>query len=215
MPMASDKLLTLQLEHNQLTGPIPNFTTKSTSTSPLQLELLYLEFNDLTGPIPASLGSLSALKRLTLNGNSLSGVVPPSFCSLASLVECQLPAGGRLAYDCNTSCPDILEGLCAQRKSDCVVVDSCLFDLEDDTDSDMICGDVDSCRYDALNRWRWSVRWRRHLLARSHQRCRQRRCVRRSRLLSGRPLNDASDLDGICDGVDLCLNDADNDVDNM
>jgi Leucine-rich repeat (LRR) protein len=70
-------LTTLELEGNKLTDTIP----ASLGTMPSLLRLL-LSDNELTGRIPASLGSLSSLSTLELSYNQLSDTIPASLGSL-------------------------------------------------------------------------------------------------------------------------------------
>ena len=71
-------LKTLDLSHNQLSGAIPAEITASGGFS--VLEDLHLHNNNLSGEIPAILGTLDALKTLSLYNNP-----PPSSTSTAKL----------------------------------------------------------------------------------------------------------------------------------
>ena len=68
----------LYLDHNKLTGPIPDF---SEFTGLLRLKL---NNNNFSGPIPESLGTLSSLSRLHLNDNNLSGAMPSWLSNMQS-----------------------------------------------------------------------------------------------------------------------------------
>ena len=70
----------LDLEQNQLTGPIPAELGRLSSLKDLQLYS-----NELTGPIPTELGNLSNLTALDLGGNQLTGSIPPELGNLSSL----------------------------------------------------------------------------------------------------------------------------------
>ncbi|MCY4646117.1 MAG: hypothetical protein OXE73_04505 [Gammaproteobacteria bacterium] len=80
----------LELDDNDLTGPIPPELGNLT-----RLTNLEFDDNNLAGPIPAELGNLAELTNLELNGNGLTGTVPPEFGSLASLRRLDLQ-GNRL-----------------------------------------------------------------------------------------------------------------------
>ena len=64
-------LVELDLESNQLTGPIPPELSNLSN-----LETLGLAGNQLNGTIPPVLGSLSNLERLWLHNNRLTGRLP-------------------------------------------------------------------------------------------------------------------------------------------
>ena len=74
------KLWDLSLYTNALTGPIPPALGNLAN-----LEWLYLSHNDLTGPIPPELGDLAKLERLSLHDNDLTGAIPPELGNLANL----------------------------------------------------------------------------------------------------------------------------------
>ncbi|GAB4857302.1 hypothetical protein Ancab_015210 [Ancistrocladus abbreviatus] len=107
----SPSLAILDLQHNNLSGSIPDRWGKSGETnSSYQLHSLILDYNHLYGNIPSSLnklgnlellsvshnringtipdelGSLSKLKVLDLSSNSINGSFPVSLCNLSSLV---------------------------------------------------------------------------------------------------------------------------------
>ena len=71
-------LVSLDLGRNQLTGSIPPELGNLT-----RLVTLDLGRNQLTGPIPSELGNLSNLDSLNLIGNSLTGEIPAELGELA------------------------------------------------------------------------------------------------------------------------------------
>ena len=77
----------LDLFGNALSGPIPPELGNLAS-----LESLWLDFNDLTGTIPPELGNLANLESLWLGENNLTGTIPPELGNLANLVELYLYA---------------------------------------------------------------------------------------------------------------------------
>ena len=79
------ELGTLVLDRNKLSGPIPAELGNLSN-----LEVLYLYGNQLDGTIPASLGMLSSLKILWLNDNELSGPIPPELGNLTKLTRLRL-----------------------------------------------------------------------------------------------------------------------------
>lgn len=90
-----EKIVKLDLSHNQLNGSIP------TEISQLEyLESLNLGNNELRGNIPPELGNLSRLRHLTLWGNrELSGPIPPELGNLSNLEALELAhweSGGSL-----------------------------------------------------------------------------------------------------------------------
>ncbi|XP_042518688.1 putative leucine-rich repeat receptor-like serine/threonine-protein kinase At2g24130 [Macadamia integrifolia] len=99
-----NRLLTLELQENQIVGPIPpniaklsNLTLLNLSTNllngtiPLEighfkmLQRLVLSNNLLTAVIPATLGQITSLGLLDLSKNSLVGGIPPSLGNLTQL----------------------------------------------------------------------------------------------------------------------------------
>ena len=99
-----DRVVSLFLYTNNLTGPIPpelgnlaNLETLRLYTNNLSgsippdlgnlasLTHMWLFGNELTGPIPPELGNLASLTLLGLNRNALSGPIPPELGNLASL----------------------------------------------------------------------------------------------------------------------------------
>lgn len=78
--VTADKVTTISLHNNNLSGTIPAELGDLSG-----LENLYLHSNSLTGAIPTELGSLSNLKQLQLTHNQLTGSIPASFGSLANL----------------------------------------------------------------------------------------------------------------------------------
>jgi Leucine-rich repeat (LRR) protein len=70
----------LELDYNQLSGPIPKSIGNLS-----QLKSLSLDSNKISGPIPESIGYLSQLQRLVLSNNQLSGPIPKSIGNLSQL----------------------------------------------------------------------------------------------------------------------------------
>jgi hypothetical protein len=79
---ALNNLLNLFLNTNQLTGSIPASLSALTS-----LQWLVLNTNQLTGSLPASLSALTNLQRIYLNNNQLTGSIPSGLSSLTNLSE--------------------------------------------------------------------------------------------------------------------------------
>ncbi|MCY3826478.1 MAG: hypothetical protein OXG10_03730, partial [Candidatus Dadabacteria bacterium] len=77
----NNKVTSLELDSNQLTGTIPaelgNLTSLTTR--------LRLDSNQLTGTIPAELGDLTSLDFLYLHSNQLTGTIPAELGDLAGL----------------------------------------------------------------------------------------------------------------------------------
>ena len=84
------RVISLQLRHNGISGPIPPELGELVS-----LTSLWLHSNSLTGPIPPGLSNLANLEILSLGRNALSGPIPPELGSLAS-VERVLLLGNNL-----------------------------------------------------------------------------------------------------------------------
>ncbi|CBJ33668.1 Hypothetical leucine rich repeat protein [Ectocarpus siliculosus] len=82
---AEGRVTKLDLEKNNLTGPIPPSLGGLTA-----LLLLRLDGNELSGAIPPELGRLTALTRLDLDGNNLSGPIPSALGGLTALRELYL-----------------------------------------------------------------------------------------------------------------------------
>ena len=70
----------VDLDNNQLTGPIPPELGKLTG-----LRSLNLFANQLTGTIPPELGNLANLQELQLSKNQLTGEIPPELGNLVGL----------------------------------------------------------------------------------------------------------------------------------
>ena len=107
--LAGDRVQTINLNNNNLTGFIPSSIGQLSELQFLQLysnsisgnipstlgtipNLLFLElqFNNFSGLIPSSLGDLSALTLLSLAENNLGVAVPPELGNLSSLVTLDL-----------------------------------------------------------------------------------------------------------------------------
>ncbi|KAL6512171.1 hypothetical protein OROGR_021768 [Orobanche gracilis] len=81
------KLISVKLSYNyKLTGTIP----RSISALAPNLRYLELGHNDLTGPIPDFLGKFHALDTLDLSWNRFSGAVPKSFANLTKIFNLDL-----------------------------------------------------------------------------------------------------------------------------
>jgi uncharacterized protein (TIGR02145 family) len=76
------ELKELTLDYNQISGNIPSETGSLSN-----LERLYLKSNQLSGSIPSTLGQLGNLILLNLSVNELSGALPPELGSLQNLIE--------------------------------------------------------------------------------------------------------------------------------
>ena len=77
-----DRVERLNLNNNNLTGPIPSALGDLSN-----LVSLFLHNNNLTGPIPPALGDLSNLVSLFLSNNNLTGPIPPALGDLSNLAE--------------------------------------------------------------------------------------------------------------------------------
>ena len=69
-----------KLDHNMLTGPIPQELGNM-----VRLQVLDLGHNDLTGVIPRNFGNLSSLQFLLLDNNRVAGNIPAELGNLAEL----------------------------------------------------------------------------------------------------------------------------------
>jgi len=81
----SDRVTSLSLYYNQLSGAIPPELGNLTA-----LQYLYLGYNQLSGAIPPEIGNLTALTGLDLYGNQLSGAIPPEIGNLTALTGLSL-----------------------------------------------------------------------------------------------------------------------------
>jgi len=78
--ISNGRVISIDLEENNLTGTIP------TSIGDLDsLNFLSLEDNKLTGTIPAEIGTLNSLKELYLSNNQLTGTIPAEMENLSKL----------------------------------------------------------------------------------------------------------------------------------
>ncbi|XP_038979884.1 receptor-like protein EIX2 [Phoenix dactylifera] len=83
---STNRLQYVNLNHNNISGPLPNHIRELQS-----LETLDLGFNLLDGSIPVSLGKLSALYYLNLSANFLAGALTEAhFANLTSLSSLDL-----------------------------------------------------------------------------------------------------------------------------
>ncbi len=78
-------LTELYLDHNQLSGTIP-----SELSSLLNLTTIHLDTNQISGSIPVGLGSITGLKNLYLDHNQLSGSIPAELGNLSNLETLEL-----------------------------------------------------------------------------------------------------------------------------
>lgn len=76
----NENLETILLGHNNISGPIPDFS----ATAP-NLKVLGLGSNQLNGAIPDSIGNIAGLEGLDLSDNQLTGPIPESIGDLVSL----------------------------------------------------------------------------------------------------------------------------------
>ena len=75
----------LDLDDNELTGPIPPELANLRS-----VERLNLAENRLSGGIPAEFGELASLELLRLDDNELTGPIPPELANLRSITDIDL-----------------------------------------------------------------------------------------------------------------------------
>lgn len=73
-------ITTIKLEHNNLTGPIPQSLYSLTG-----LTVLTLHDNQLSGELSSTIGNLNKMKTLTLHNNQLTGVLPSEIGSMTEL----------------------------------------------------------------------------------------------------------------------------------
>ena len=90
-----NSLESLNLRGNQLTGTIPNALAQLAS-----LQTLNLSYNQLTGTIPEALGQLDSLETLHLDNNQLTGCIPSALQAVPNndfnnleLAFCHLESG--------------------------------------------------------------------------------------------------------------------------
>ena len=83
------RVISLQLEWNDILGPIPAELVRLE-----ELETLNLRGNELSGAIPPELGNLENLRELTLSWCWVSGTIPPEFGRLTNLELLDLSFNG-------------------------------------------------------------------------------------------------------------------------
>ncbi|MAP80915.1 MAG: Two component regulator three Y domain protein [Aequorivita sp.] len=81
----NDKIVSINLLFNNLTGTLPASIGELTS-----LKKLELSFNPITGTIPSEFGNLKNLEVLAINGAYLSGSIPESIGNLSQLKQLHL-----------------------------------------------------------------------------------------------------------------------------
>jgi hypothetical protein len=79
--ISAGRVRSLQLQSNNLNGPIPSSIGNLSN-----LKWLYLDGNQLSGSIPSSIGNLSNLMLLDLIDNQITGAIPPEIGNLSSLM---------------------------------------------------------------------------------------------------------------------------------
>ncbi|KAI3447825.1 hypothetical protein Pfo_004490 [Paulownia fortunei] len=81
----SSSLTFLALQHNNLSGSVPDAWGSKSVNRSYQLQSLALDHNLLSGNIPASLSKLSMLEELNLSHNRIEGNIPDELGSLSRL----------------------------------------------------------------------------------------------------------------------------------
>ena len=99
----ADRVISLELRLNRLSGEIPDALSYLTSLKVLEITGHREGNGNLRGSIPDSLGNLANLTHLDLHGNALSGQIPATLGSLKNLVE--------LAFDKNNLTGEIPSSL--------------------------------------------------------------------------------------------------------
>jgi hypothetical protein len=80
----SPSLIVLALQHNYLSGSIPDTWGRKGNYS-YHLQFLILDHNLISGTIPVSLNKLALLQEISLSHNKLSGAIPNEMGSLSRL----------------------------------------------------------------------------------------------------------------------------------
>ena len=83
--VSNGRVMRLELQENQLSGPIPPELGNLAN-----LAYLGFEWNQLSGSIPTELGNLANLTHLGLAGNQLSGSIPAELANLTNLTQLDL-----------------------------------------------------------------------------------------------------------------------------
>lgn len=84
--MSQDRVVTLALINNNLTGPLP----ASFGALDQLKGALHLEKNNLSGPLPASIGKFTQLDQMILSGNKFNGSLPNEMGNLVNLTYLDL-----------------------------------------------------------------------------------------------------------------------------
>ncbi|KAK2447516.1 receptor protein EIX2 [Trifolium repens] len=88
---SNQSLMYLDMSTNQLTGKLPHFIGKFNSLYDLDLSTNSVDSHSgVSGPIPASIGNLSNLGSLNLEGNMMNGTIPESIGQLTKLYSLNL-----------------------------------------------------------------------------------------------------------------------------
>ncbi len=80
--VSANRVVSINLDHNNLKGTIPSSLCQLD-----QLQELILPDNQLSGIISSAIGNLVNLQRIDLNTNQLSGEIPPEIGGLSNLQE--------------------------------------------------------------------------------------------------------------------------------
>ena len=114
-----DRVTSVSLSRNQLTGGIPPELGNLTNLTRLSLGI-----NQLTGAIPAELGNLTNLTDLDLQRNQLTGMLPQSLINLSKLMT--------FFFDDTNLCESLdnafqawLQGISSLRRTGCTNVRLC------------------------------------------------------------------------------------------
>ncbi|AES64030.1 LRR receptor-like kinase family protein [Medicago truncatula] len=91
MSCSNQSLMLLDLSYNQLTGKLPHSLGKFTNLFRLDISRNTVNSHSgVSGPIPTSIGNLSNLRSLYLEGNMMNGTIPESIGQLTKLFSLHL-----------------------------------------------------------------------------------------------------------------------------